>query len=718
MKSKKFIIFGAAAILALTPAIAGCANTVAASFRGVRQDATTHEGNVFTADYTAESLGFDDGTKHTDFNLDPVIKVSITGGTNSGKYYDTGSAIRLYYSESATITFETANENYIINSIKLTYASPVSSGKSCYLADCESDSTVEVNSTSKQFTIDGTGNHLRISNFKVVYTQIAVQKYLTISSDSAYTMVGSSLQFNSDNDGFDETPTLTRTSSKPSVATINESGLLTPISMGTTKIKAYANTDEAESNEIEITVWPNNENDIDVTTAASISEFTGQNLTPYKYGFTGIISSKSGTKQMTLKELNSESTIIAYGITHASLAVGTKIHIFGNLQEYNSAPEFAGSIEYYTLHTVTFNPDNGESSSILNDVHSGALLEKPQDPTKDGFTFEGWYTSEDEEWDFANDTIIGDLVLTAKWVDNQLASVLSDLNNINTYFSLAYKFNSTSNNKQFNILPTHGASSDSNTAYTASTILEDIDLPSEIEVASLSTVYQGENNTLKFGKSGGSGSITFTSQETITHVTLIAKKYGSDNNFLKVNNQNGDALTSDFAEYNFVIPENGSKTITIATSTKRAYISEIRLYNKSMSITNDEIRFKAATDDFSDFVSAHSSIADYGIEISTSSKTKKYNYTDANSQIYSETKNGEKYQYQVISLGAALNNPARLDEVFTLKAYAVYNGETYYSENVKSYSVVNLVKAYYAKESTKDMITPLYDALVYLGKIN
>ena len=40
MKSKKFIIFGAAAILALTPAIAGCANTVSAfGLRGVRKNA-------------------------------------------------------------------------------------------------------------------------------------------------------------------------------------------------------------------------------------------------------------------------------------------------------------------------------------------------------------------------------------------------------------------------------------------------------------------------------------------------------------------------------------------------------------------------------------------------------------------------------------------------------------------------------------------------------
>lgn len=56
MKSKKFIIFGAAAILALTPALAGCANTVSAfGFRGVRKNVADGDTGSFTASITAKN---------------------------------------------------------------------------------------------------------------------------------------------------------------------------------------------------------------------------------------------------------------------------------------------------------------------------------------------------------------------------------------------------------------------------------------------------------------------------------------------------------------------------------------------------------------------------------------------------------------------------------------------------------------------------------------
>ncbi len=63
-------------------------------------------------------------------------------------------------------------------------------------------------------------------------------------------------------------------------------------------------------------------------------------------------------------------------------------------------------------YTVDFNSDGGSdiSDSVVNE---GEKVTKPTDPTKEGFTFAGWYSGE-TEWDF-NTPITADILLTAKW---------------------------------------------------------------------------------------------------------------------------------------------------------------------------------------------------------------------------------------------------------------------------------------------------------------
>ena len=60
--------------------------------------------------------------------------------------------------------------------------------------------------------------------------------------------------------------------------------------------------------------------------------------------------------------------------------------------------------------TVTF--DGVETETVY---HIGDLLAEPQTPVQEGYTFEGWYVG-DVKWDFVNDVIAGDLVLTSKFV--------------------------------------------------------------------------------------------------------------------------------------------------------------------------------------------------------------------------------------------------------------------------------------------------------------
>lgn len=66
-------------------------------------------------------------------------------------------------------------------------------------------------------------------------------------------------------------------------------------------------------------------------------------------------------------------------------------------------------------YTITFET-NGGSKIDPKMVDEGIILEKPQDPTKAGYTFAGWYTDTEltKAYDFLN-AIVGDMTLYAKW---------------------------------------------------------------------------------------------------------------------------------------------------------------------------------------------------------------------------------------------------------------------------------------------------------------
>ena len=48
-------------------------------------------------------------------------------------------------------------------------------------------------------------------------------------------------------------------------------------------------------------------------------------------------------------------------------------------------------------------------------VAKNKMVSEPTAPTRDGYTFLGWYTAEGEKWDFAKDVVTADVTLYAKW---------------------------------------------------------------------------------------------------------------------------------------------------------------------------------------------------------------------------------------------------------------------------------------------------------------
>ena len=85
-----------------------------------------------------------------------------------------------------------------------------------------------------------------------------------------------------------------------------------------------------------------------------------------------------------------------------------------------------------TTYKVTFDVQgHGTAPAQLTDLESGSKIEKPEDPSADGYTFVGWYKEDScaTEWKFDIDTVVEDTTLYAKW-DEILYTLTYDVQEI------------------------------------------------------------------------------------------------------------------------------------------------------------------------------------------------------------------------------------------------------------------------------------------------
>jgi len=88
--------------------------------------------------------------------------------------------------------------------------------------------------------------------------------------------------------------------------------------------------------------------------------------------------------------------------------------LYAEWTKYNSSN--GGSWQGSSSYIVTFNT-NGGSEVPSQTVAYTALMQAPSNPMKEGYTFAGWFKDEEltKEWDFANDEVIENTTLYAKW---------------------------------------------------------------------------------------------------------------------------------------------------------------------------------------------------------------------------------------------------------------------------------------------------------------
>lgn len=132
---------------------------------------TTNTVDAVIADMVADK-GWTNGNKvENPFTLDEVISVSYTGGQNTGKYYDSGSNIRIYQGEDPTVTISAA-DGYVITSVTISYISNKTGTLVYESANIASDQTITLNAASITFNVGNTKSS--VTNGQVRITAISV----------------------------------------------------------------------------------------------------------------------------------------------------------------------------------------------------------------------------------------------------------------------------------------------------------------------------------------------------------------------------------------------------------------------------------------------------------------------------------------------------------------------------------------------------------------
>lgn len=118
---------------------------------------------------------------------------------------------------------------------------------------------------------------------------------------------------------------------------------------------------------------------------------------------------------MKKRDLLTGLLILGTTLTLASCSLsGTKVPDKQN-STVTISSEDKLSTEVVTKYNVTFDTKGG-SMIASQTIEKNGKVEKPADPTKEGFTFVGWYLSEYYifEYNFSSN-VIGDMTLYAKW---------------------------------------------------------------------------------------------------------------------------------------------------------------------------------------------------------------------------------------------------------------------------------------------------------------
>lgn len=160
----------------------------------------------------------------------------------------------------------------------------------------------------------------------------------------------------------------------------------------------------------------------DRKTAEDVLEQVLENAgcTDFETNSLGLTSLKTKDGRILGSDWNAPYRYWSFYINGTMADVGATQYVVqpGDTIEYRYFDGFA-----VLTHTVTF--DAGEGSKVAaQKVQDGKSAAKPDDPTREGYTFAGWYSDAEctQAYDFST-PVSGDITLHAKWTKDEVATV-------------------------------------------------------------------------------------------------------------------------------------------------------------------------------------------------------------------------------------------------------------------------------------------------------
>ena len=148
-------------------------------------DATPTTATVTIADY-ATANGWTNESKYLEITVDANITITATGGTNTGKYYTSGTNWRLYQTENPTLTIS-ATASYEIQTVKVTYTYSNAGVLTLDGSNVTSETECTINAESVTFGVGNTGTatngQVRVTAIEVVYAPAAAKSDYSLDCD-------------------------------------------------------------------------------------------------------------------------------------------------------------------------------------------------------------------------------------------------------------------------------------------------------------------------------------------------------------------------------------------------------------------------------------------------------------------------------------------------------------------------------------------------------
>lgn len=367
------------------------------------------QGDGTTVTWVASEQGYANGVQYTSATVDDNISLAFGDGGNDGKYYDTGTGIRLYAGGKVTVS---AKQGSTISRVVLTYSGDSYTGTfSASTGSYSLSSTTGTwtgSASSVVLTNTASTGQARIQKIAITYTTEGgdtpdkTPTTLSWSANTATATIGASNSY----------PTLTTEpaglegviydSSDKTVATIAADGTISLLTAGTTTITAsyagnetYAAATDATYT-LTVNAAPDNRAEVNITAFTAVSTTLTKNgttttsVTNNQNGWTPAYTYSTSNDQVATVSNDGVITAVAKGTAQITVS----LNVASDDANYKAGSTTSMSVDITVnnpIHNYTFSSNNTEVSS--GSCEEGEAITFPADPAVDGVVFMGWATA-------------------------------------------------------------------------------------------------------------------------------------------------------------------------------------------------------------------------------------------------------------------------------------------------------------------------------------